>query len=273
MSRFIEPLRTERIPLALIDEPELPTRERMDPEQLELLGESIARDGQFQAIAVEQRGARYRIIAGHRRFVASKMRHLADIRAEIYPEGVDHQAVTIQAGENAYREKVNPGEEGEWLKELYETRCNSDLDTLVNLTGLPESRVSRHLLIAMADPRILAAVKARQISAGVALQLNRIKRADHRDYYLTHAISGGASEKLVKLWVAQSEQMAAQDNATPPTDVQTASSSEPTHTVVHMCACCGGTNDVQDMEYVQVHRFCNRAHLERLRRQLAAPVA
>jgi ParB/RepB/Spo0J family partition protein len=240
----------------------------MDPEQLEELAESLSRDGQFQAIALEERGVRYAIIAGHRRFVASKMRHLPDIRAEIYPAGVDH-AVVIQAGENAYREKVNAGEEGEWLLDHYRNRCGEDLTRLVQLTGLPEDRVSRHLFIAMSDPKILAAVKEKKISASAAVELNRIRRADHRDYYLTHAIQTGASVRLIKLWRAQSEQMAAQDEAPPPTDAPAAARSEPAPAVVHMCACCGGTHDVHDMEYIQVHRYCNKAHLERLRKRLA----
>lgn len=269
MSARLDPLRTERVLLGLIDEPELATRETMNAEQLEELADSLSRDGQFQAIALETRGARFRIIAGHRRFVASKMRHLVDIRAEIYPEGVDH-AVVIQAGENAYREKVNAGEEGEWLKQLYVERCGEDLERLVKLTGLSEHRVSRHLFLAMGDPRILDAVKKKEVSASVAIELNRIRRADHRDYYLSHAKTSGASVNLVKLWRAQSEQMAAQDAAPPPTDVTTETTSTPAPAIVHMCVACGGTHDVHDMEYVQVHRYCNKARLEPLRKRLAA---
>lgn len=265
----IEPLRTERIALALIDEPDLPTRETMDADELAKLADSLVARGQIVPIAVEQRGHRYTIIAGHRRFVASRMRHLVDIRAEIYPEGVDY-ALVIQSGENALREKVNAGEEGEWLDRLYRERCAENFELLVEITGLPEDRAGRNLLIARGDPKILAAVKADELNASVALELNKIRRADHRDYYTQAARTHGATVKTVKLWRQQSELMAAQDATPPPTDAATSTPAEPAPAIVHMCACCGSTKDVADMEYVQVHRYCNKAHLERLREKLSA---
>jgi ParB/RepB/Spo0J family partition protein len=264
-----EPLVTRKVLLGLIDEPDLPTREKMDPVKLRELSDSLARDGQFQSIGLEQRGARFVIIFGHRRFVAAKMGAVPELRADIYPEGVDH-ALVMQAGENAYREKVNPAEEGEWLKELYLTRCGEDLERLCALVGLPEDYVSKRLVVAMGDPKVKAAVRDKQIGFGVALELNRIKRDDHRAYYLSSAVTNGATDKLARFWRSQSEIMTAQDAAPPPTEMPAGGAVESAPATNHFCICCGGTDDVGEMMYVLVHKFCEKAILAPAREQRQA---
>lgn len=249
------------ISMGLIDEPDLPTREKMDGEKLRELADSIALIGLQQPIGVEERGGRFVIIYGHRRFVATKMIGRPEILARVYPAGVDH-AIAMQAAENAFREKVNAAEEGEWYRELYETRCDRDLEKLVVLVGQPESYVCARLLVAQGDPQVLAAVRDKQISLSVALELNRITADDLRYYYLESAKNTGASARQMKLWRSQAEQIIASragryvEEATP----VTATAAEPAMT--NRCACCGGTHDVHDMEWIQVHRFCNKAIVE-----------
>jgi ParB/RepB/Spo0J family partition protein len=260
------------VSLYLIDEPDNPSRERMTAEGLDELGASLATNGQFQSVAVEERGARYVIIFGHRRYVAAKLKNLTYLRADVYPAGIDH-ALVMQAGENAHREKVNPAEEGRWLRGIYERECGQDYDSLIARTGLSPSYVEPRLLLAIGDPAVFEAVKAGEISMGVANELNRIKRVDFRAYYLSSARSHGATVKQAKFWVSQAAMMHATENALPPTEQAADQAAPSAPAIVHRCACCAGTHDVHDMELVQVHRYCNKAILEpamRLHRERSA---
>jgi ParB/RepB/Spo0J family partition protein len=258
------------VSMNLIDEPDLPTRERMDPDGLQKLADSIAANGLINPIAVEERGNRFVILAGHRRFIAHKQIGAATIDARIYPAGID-QAIAIQACENALQQKPNAAEEGEWLQELYVTKCGEDLEKLSVLTGLSESYLGLRLVIAQGDPRIRDAVKAKEISATVAAHLNRITDDDLRFYYLESAKAQGAGERLVKLWVSQAQQIqATRATAQQPTDSAPAAvASAPIN--VNRCACCGATHDVSEMIWIQLHKYCNQAIVEpfmRKRREL-----
>jgi ParB-like chromosome segregation protein Spo0J len=227
------------VSMNLIDEPDLPTRERMDPDGLQKLADSIAANGLINPIAVEERGP----LRDSRRPSALSSRHkqlgAATIDARIYPAGID-QAIAIQACENALQQKPNAAEEGEWLQELYVTKCGEDLEKLSVLTGLSESYLSLRLVIAQGDPRIRDAVKAKEISATVAAHLNRITDDDLRFYYLESAKAQGAGERLVKLWVSQAQQIqATRATAQQPADSAPAAvASAPMN--VNRCACCGG---------------------------------
>jgi ParB family chromosome partitioning protein len=267
-----EPLRPEAraVSMNLIDEPDLPTRERMDPDGLQRLADSIAANGLINPIALEERLPRYVILAGHRRFIATKMLGAATIDARIYPAGID-RAIAIQASENAHQQKPNAGEEGEWFQELYVTKCGSDLEKLSALTGLSESYLSLRLIIAQGDPRVRDAVKAKEISATVAAHLNRITDDDLRFYYLESAKAQGAGERLVKLWVSQAQQIQATRATAQPSaeSAPAAVASAPVNE--NRCACCAGTHDVSEMVWIQLHKYCNQAIVEpfmRKRREL-----
>ena len=253
--------RFEPISLGLIDEPDLPTRESMDPEKLQELADSIRARGLHQPIGVEQRGIRFAIIYGHRRFVAHLMIGASVIPARVYPEGVDH-ALAIQADENAFREKVNPAEEAEWLDEILRSKAGDDVERLCAIVGKSFDYVSSRLLLTRGDPAVLRAVKEKQISLGVAEILNDIAADDLRFYYLENAKAHGASIRTAKLWRAQAESIIASRAGQPVADPESAPSATPAYAVHHACVACGGSQDVHEMEYVQVHKYCNKAILE-----------
>src|SRR5258706_3286870 len=247
--------------MGLIDEPDLATREQMDNVKLQELAASIAAEGLIQPIAVEERGVRFVIHAVHRRYIASKMNGAASILARVYPAGCD-RAIAIQAHENAFREKVNPAEEGEWFAELYDTRCDRDVVKLCALVGQPEHYVCARLLIAQGDKDVLAAVKGKLISLSVALELNRITADDLRYYYLESAKNTGASARQMKLWRSQAEQIIASRSGR---YVDSGPAAEPVASAPvneNRCACCGTTHDVHQMIWIQVHDFCNKAIVE-----------
>lgn len=95
-------------------------RKHFDPEQLQLLANSVAQHGVIQPIIVtEGEGGIYRIIAGERRWRASRMAGLTTIPAVVRSYDALAQA-EIALIENLQREDLNPIEEAMGYQSLME---------------------------------------------------------------------------------------------------------------------------------------------------------
>lgn len=105
------------LPLSLIDtNPDQP-RKNFEPEALASLADSIAANGLLQPILVRTLGDRYEIIAGERRFRASKLAGLDEIPAMVI-EADDMKAAQLALIENIQRESLNAFEEAEAYNSL-----------------------------------------------------------------------------------------------------------------------------------------------------------
>ena len=92
--------------MSLIDPKSDQPRKSFDKEALEELADSIAQNGLLQPILVREYGAgRYQIIAGERRFRASKIAGLTEIPAIILDKD-DRKAAEIALIENIQREET-----------------------------------------------------------------------------------------------------------------------------------------------------------------------
>ena len=105
------------IPLSSIDTNPTQPRKNFDPDALATLADSIAANGLLQPILVRPVGDRYEIIAGERRFRASKMAGLDSIPAMI-TDADDKKAASLAIIENIQRESLNPYEEAEAFRSL-----------------------------------------------------------------------------------------------------------------------------------------------------------
>jgi ParB family transcriptional regulator, chromosome partitioning protein len=97
----------ERIPLELIDRNPYQTRSRMDESSLAELAESIKSAGVIEPVIVRKAdGGRYQIIAGERRFAASKKAGKATVPA-VVKQVSNEQAMEMTIIENLQREDLN----------------------------------------------------------------------------------------------------------------------------------------------------------------------
>ena len=109
-----------KIKISLVDPKRDQPRKHFDKEALEQLAASISENGLLQPILVREYGdGRYQIIAGERRFRASKLAGLTEIPA-IVLERDDKKAAQIALIENIQRENLNPIEEALAYKALAE---------------------------------------------------------------------------------------------------------------------------------------------------------
>ncbi len=98
------------IPVAAIERNPFQTRTQFDEDKLNELAASIAATGVIQPVLLRPLGDRYQLIAGERRWLASKKAGKSTIPAIVRPVS-DEQAMEITVVENLQRADLNPMEQ------------------------------------------------------------------------------------------------------------------------------------------------------------------
>jgi len=99
---------TTRLGIDTVDPDPNQPRQIFDEEAIQELATSMRALGQLQPIIVKQAGARYRLVAGERRWRAAKMLGWTEIDARVLPEEVPE--LLAQVAENTMRENLQPRE-------------------------------------------------------------------------------------------------------------------------------------------------------------------
>ena len=160
----------ETIKLSLIDPRSDQPRRNFDEAALESLSASILAHGVFQPILVREYAmGRYQIIAGERRFRASKMAGLTEIPA-IVLEKDDEQTAKIALVENLQREDLNPIEEAMAYCSLAE-EYNMTQEDLAREVGKSRSAIANAIRLLDLPDEVLALVASGTLSAGHARTL------------------------------------------------------------------------------------------------------
>lgn len=159
----------KQIPLAQIaPNPDQP-RKTFTESELSDLAASIREKGVLQPIllrAVSGRPYMYEIVAGERRFRASKLAGLTEIPAlikQITPENV----MEIALIENVQRENLNPIEESNAYKNIME-KCGYELSDVARLIGKSESYIRNIMRLDTLPPDVKEMVEQGKISASHA---------------------------------------------------------------------------------------------------------
>lgn len=246
------------LPVGLVDDPEIAMRETFDDEAFRELMQSISEVGLQVPIIVEQRGDRYRVVAGHRRICAARALHLAAVMCDVrQPSEVDAEAIKVL--ENDEREAVNAAEAALYLHRLYVEKCEHDVDRVCALTRRSRKYVEDRLNLVIGDEEVFDALKQRLISLSVAKELNRIKDRGYRRLHLDAASKFGMTaaaatdaRKKANFAVDQAAQPAAAGAAA---DATTFTPSP----VQNACYICHRTDHPERMRYVVVHEHCDLA--------------
>ncbi|MGH2669563.1 MAG: ParB/RepB/Spo0J family partition protein [bacterium] len=245
----------EAVPLDVIDEPALAARATMDERKLEELAADISTRGVIFPLALVRVGARYEIIAGHRRYLASRMAGRVVVPALIYPTK-DAALEGIKLVENILREDLNPAEEALYLRQLLERVERQDTDVLAVQLGVPRERVEQRLALLRLDPDTFEALRRGTIRVGIAQQLQRVTDLEMRRYFLDAAIRGGATTTVVTAWVTQWQRDVG-ERARPAAPAPAAPSTPSMETApAFTCACCGRTDNVHLMRPMFFHQHC-----------------
>lgn len=159
----------KQIPLAQIGtNPDQP-RKTFNDAELNDLAASIREKGVLQPIllrTVSGRAHMYEIVAGERRYRASKLAGLNEIPALVKTLS-NENAMEIALIENVQRENLNPIEEANAYKNLME-QCGYELDDVVRLIGKSESYIRNIMRITTLPESVKSLVESGEISASHA---------------------------------------------------------------------------------------------------------
>lgn len=154
-----------KLKISLVDPKRDQPRKYFDKEALEQLSESIKENGLLQPILVREYGdGRYQIIAGERRFRASKLAGLNEIPA-IVLERDDKRAAQIALIENIQREDLNPLEEALAYRSLAE-EYEMTQEELSQKVGKSRSAIANSVRLLDLPDEILTMVASGELSAG-----------------------------------------------------------------------------------------------------------
>ena len=164
--------------LSMVDPKSDQPRKYFDKSALEELAASIKENGLLQPILVRE-GAegRYQIIAGERRFRASKLAGLTDIPAIIL-EKDDRKAAEIALIENIQREDLNPIEEAMAFKALAD-EYGLTQEELSERVGKSRSAIANSTRLLDLPEDVLEMVANGDISAGHGRTLLGVKKREN----------------------------------------------------------------------------------------------
>ncbi len=187
--------------LSLIDPKSDQPRKYFDKALLEELANSIKDNGVLQPILVREYGeGRYQIIAGERRFRASKIAELTEIPAIIL-DSDDRKVAEISLIENIQREDLNPVEEALAYRSLSE-EFGLTQEELAAKVGKSRSAVANTVRLLDLPKDVLELVASNELSQGHARTLLGLKDRDNMiilaNKTIVEDLSVRALEELVK---------------------------------------------------------------------------
>ena len=176
-------------------------RKYFDTESLEQLADSISKHGLLQPIVVRALdNGFYQIIAGERRWRASKLAGLTEIPAVVV-QADEFKAAQLSVVENIQREDLNPYEEAQAYASLMKD-FNMTQEEVSSQVGKSRSAIANILRLLDLPDEVLEMLKTGDISAGHARALLSLKDKDSivdtAQKILIRSLSVRDTEDLVK---------------------------------------------------------------------------
>lgn len=189
--------KVESIKIVDIDPNRDQPRKQFDEEALKELAESIESLGVIQPIIVTQKGARYMIVAGERRWRAARMANLTEIPAIVrdWDEMTRMKAALV---ENLQRNDLNPVEEALGIQALM-TRCDLTQEAAGKVVGKSRSAVANMLRLLTLPREVLELLKNGSLSAGHARALVTVSPARQKKLALLTVQQGWSVRQLERI--------------------------------------------------------------------------
>jgi len=204
------------LPLGKLQAGKYQPRSRMDESSLMELAESIKSQGIMQPILVRPIGSgKYEIIAGERRFRASKLAGLEEVPVLVRAVP-DESALAMALIENIQREDLNPLEEALGVQRLIR-EFNLTHEDAARAIGRSRSATSNMLrLLNLAEP-VQTMLLAGDIEMGHARALLALTAAEQiacANEVVNKRLSVRETEKLVNDWASDGDRQAAKPKQT-----------------------------------------------------------
>jgi ParB family chromosome partitioning protein len=206
-----------QLPLEAIERNPRQPRKRFDEARLAELAASIQAHGVVEPILVRREGAKYRIVAGERRWRAAQRAGLREIPA-IIRETSDREAFEIALVENIQRADLNAIEEAEAYQALAQDHGLTQ-EALAQRVGKERSSVANALRLLKLPADVRDLVREGQLDMGHARALLALEGAEAIRKMAQKAVREGlsvrATEALVRLATQKERPRAAKGNDSP----------------------------------------------------------
>ncbi len=184
------------IPLEELLPPLYPVRRVADDEKMAELARSIQVNGLLHPLVVIPEDGNYRILAGHRRFIAVSGLRWEEVPCNVI--GAQRQlARMVSIEENLVREGVNPVDLGWYFRHLCENEHMTQVE-IGQLLGKSQPWVSQFIRLTTMDDHRQAAVQEGFLDAQSALLIESIDNVAIRESLTRDAISRGTSYHRVR---------------------------------------------------------------------------
>jgi ParB family transcriptional regulator, chromosome partitioning protein len=174
-------------------------RKRFDDEKLEELAASIREHGVVEPILVRREGARYRIVAGERRWRAAQRAGLREVPA-LLREATDRQAFEIALIENIQRADLNAIEEAE-AYEVLAAEHGLTQEQVAARVGKERSTVANTLRLLKLPVEVRDVVRGGQLEMGHARALLGLAEADAMRRLASRAVRESLSVRSLEALV------------------------------------------------------------------------
>jgi ParB family transcriptional regulator, chromosome partitioning protein len=175
-------------------------RKQFDQDKLEALASSIRTHGVVQPVIVRKQGDRYTLVAGERRWRASRLAGLKSIPA-IVKDYSSRDVMEIALIENLQREDLNPIEEGEAFQRLMDDYGLTQ-EEVANVVGRSRSAVANTVRMLTLPQKIRGFLIDGRLTSGHARTLVSINDEDIQEKLAEQIISKELNvreaEQLVK---------------------------------------------------------------------------
>jgi|FLYL01.1.fsa_nt_gi ParB family chromosome partitioning protein len=189
------------VPCDRITPPDHQLRASINPDALEALAHSMAAVGLLQPIRLAPDGDRYRIVAGHRRFLAALRLGWKTIPA-IIDSQADETALAQSLHENLFREALTPMDEARLCAALVRDQGRSISDA-ARVLRHSEPWVKSRLAMVDYPPPLQDAIHRGAVPVTAAPYLARITDPDYLARALEAAESHGMTARQAMEWERQ----------------------------------------------------------------------
>ena len=202
-SRQPKPPKVLQLPLDQIEPPALILREHIDHTQIQALAHSMARLGLLNPIRVRKVNDHYRIVAGHRRYLAAQHLRWLSIAA-IPSDGPGGADLETSAHENLFREDLTPIEEAALVSHLCDDEGMNYDQAAAALNHSPDWIQGRRALLDY-PPDLQQAIHDNTVPLVAAPHLAQIDDPAYRANALDGARTHGMTARAAMEWARQYE--------------------------------------------------------------------
>jgi ParB family chromosome partitioning protein len=187
----------QEIPLELVIADKNQPRKKFDSDSMQELINSVRKNGVIQPIIVQKKDKKYQIVAGERRFRASKAAGLRFIPA-IIKNLEKNRLKEFSLIENLQREELNITEEALAYQELIEKFCYTH-QNIADAVSKSRSHITNCLRILTLPNNALKLLECKKISLGHAKLLVGLKNADQiAQIIVTKSLNVRQTEKMIQ---------------------------------------------------------------------------